>query len=708
MLETQEIEKYYSELQQDINALLISEEQGATPEQIFTEQALILLDEAGETENFRVCYDERTSRRGIEHKINGYALYENYETLDLFITIYNPGMTISTLQKSDIEKAVSRAIRFLENAKQKGYVDQVAESSEIFDIANTLAKSPDVQEYLSRVNIFILTNGEVRSNLVLKKSSPDYKLILRIIDIHYLYNLSDKSRIPIEIDFTEFGVPLPCITTNVELEGYQSYLAIIPGAILATIYERYGSRLLEQNVRSFLQFSGKINRGIRETIRMRPHMFLAFNNGIAATAEEVKFVPLDNSEGYAISHIKDFQIVNGGQTIAAIYHTWKKYRTNISEVYVQLKLTTIKDKESTGEIVAKIAEYANTQNRISASDLSSNNQSLVKLEMISRSIWAPPKDGQSSQTRWFFERARGQFKNERLRQGFTPSKRKAFDLKNPRKQVFTKELLAKYINCYQEIRRNNRAVIGPHIVVRGSQKNYAQFFTHNLYDEPDEIYFQDSIAKAILFQTAEFVYGIQPNSIGDLRYITVPYSIAWLSYKLENRLDLYKIWRDQKLDAIFEDVLRQTMIRVEDLIKDNAPGSLYGEWAKKEECWSFIRKEDFYIDLSKIKHYVTDPNEINGRSNIDVNQQTRARLLEEIESLGADNWKKIYLWCRDSGQISQFLTDMAHTVGRKTKDKITLSSREIYASHLLLEEIASKSSLLQSIYEDTEYEDTDD
>lgn len=708
MLETQEIEKYYSELQEDINAILVSEEQGATPEQIFTEHALTLLDEAGETENFRVCYDERTSRRGIEHKINGYALYENYETLDLFITIYNPGPTISTVQKSDIEKAVSRAIKFFENAKEKGYFDQVAESSEIFDIANTLAKSPDVQEYLSRVNIFVLTNGEVKSNLVLKRSSPDYKLILRIIDIHYLYNLSDKSRIPIEIDFAEFGVPLPCITTNVELEGYQSYLAIIPGAILATIYERYGSRLLEQNVRSFLQFSGKINRGIRDTIRMNPHMFLAFNNGIAATAEEVTFVPLGNGEGYAISHIKDFQIVNGGQTTAAIYHTWKKYRANISQVYVQLKLTTIKNKESTGEIVAKIAEYANTQNRISASDLSSNNQSLVKLEMISRSIWAPPKDGQSSQTRWFFERGRGQFRNERLRQGFTPAKRKAFDLRNPRRQVLTKELLAKYINCYQEIRRNNRAVIGPHIVVRGSQKNYAQFFTHNLCEEPDEIYFQDSVAKAILFQTAESLYGIQPNSIGDLRYITVPYSIAWLSYKLENKLDLYKIWRGQKLDAIFEDVLRQTMMRVEGFIKDNAPGSLYGEWAKKEECWTFIRKEDFRVDLSKIEHYVTDPNEINERRNIDINPQIKAQFLQEIESLGADNWKRIYLWCRDSEQISQFSTDMAHTIGRKLRDKITLSSREIYASHLLLEEIASKTSLLQSIYEDTEYEGTDD
>lgn len=702
MLETQEVEKFYSELQEDINALLVSEEEGATPEQIFTETALTLLDEAGETENFRVCYDEKTSRRGIEHKINGYALYENYETLDLFVTIYYGTETISTLQKGEIDKALSRATKFFENARLKGYVDQIAESSEIFDLANTLSKSPEVQEFLSRINIFILTNGEVKSNYELTRSFSEYKLFLRIVDIHYLYNLSDKTRIPIEIDFTELGVPLPCITTNVELEGYQSYLAIIPGVILAYVYEKYGSRLLEQNVRSFLQFSGKINRGIRDTIRNEPHMFLAFNNGIAATADEVRFVPSTDGEGYAISYIKDFQIVNGGQTTAAIYHTWKKYKADISQVYVQLKLTTIKNKESISQTVAKIAEYANTQNRISASDLSSNSQGLIKLEMISRSTWAPPKDGQSSQTRWFFERARGQYKNERLRQGFTPSRRKAFDLKSPRRQMLTKELLAKYVNCYQEVSKGNRLIIGPHVVVRGSQKNYARFLSYNLLKEPDEIYFQDSVAKAIMFKTAENVYGIQPNSIGDMRYITVPYAVAWLGYRMNYKIDLYKIWKEQNLDPKFVEILYQTMINIEDFIRNNAPGSLYGEWAKKEDCWNSLKQQNFDINLSKIKHYICDENAPDRVRRNDGDQRIKNQLLEEIKSLGAENWKKIYLWCNNSEQISPFYTDMAHNIGRKIRDEITLSKKEVFSAHLLLEEIAKNSSFLQSIYEGNE------
>ncbi|MBN2402758.1 MAG: AIPR family protein [Spirochaetes bacterium] len=702
MLELQEIEKFYTELQEDINTQLISEEDGSTPEQIFTHYALTLLEEAGETENFRICYDEKTSKRGIEHKINGYALYENYETLDLFVTIYTSDKIITQIQKNELEKALNRAINFFDNAIKKNYSSQIEETSEIFDLANTLSKAPEVKEFLSRINVFILTNGETKLSVKPITKYSDYKILFRIIDIHYLFNLSNKSRIPIEINFNETGLPLPCISTNVELKGYQSYLAIIPGVILASIYEQYGLRLLEQNIRSFLQFSGKINRGIRDTILNEPHMFLAFNNGISATADEVTFDTLPNTAGYVITHVKNFQIVNGGQTIAAIYHTWKKYKADISDVYVQLKLTTIRDKENLDATVGRIAEYANTQNRISASDLSSNKPGLIKLEMISRSAWGPPLDGDSHQTRWFFERARGQFRNERLRQGFTPSKRKAFDLKNPRKQLLTKELFAKYVNSYQEIFKGNKIIIGPHFVVRGGQKNYAQFLRYNFKDDPDEEYFQDSVAKTIIFKTAEKVYGTKPNSIGDMRYLTVPYSVAWINYKLKYKIDLYKIWREQKLDSAFEDLLHQLMVIVEEYIKNNAPGALYGEWAKKEECWVSFKNQNFDVELNKIKHYLINEKTIKRKSisRDETDNKLKEEILENIKSLGADNWKKIYLYCKNSGQISQFYTDMAHNIGKKLRDARSLSQKEIYSAHFLLEEIAKKSNVLQSIYKD--------
>jgi len=72
--------------------------------------------------------------------------------------------------------------------------------------------------------------------------------------------------------------------------------------------------------------------------------------------------------------------------------------------------------------------------------------------------------------------------------------------------------------------------------------------------------------------------------------------------------------------------------------------------------------------------------------------------LREIKVIGAVNWKTIYLWCKQNESISLFLTDIAHNIGRKLRDSITLSSKEILAGSMLLEQIAQKSSILQVIY----------
>jgi hypothetical protein len=445
-LENIELQKFHTSLQEEVKAQLISADDGTTPEEVFTDLSLSMLSDSGETENYRLCYDEKVSKRGVEHKINAYALSENYETLDLFITIYNGTDSVQPISKPDADKAIERLLKFFKNAAYKDYVSEVEISSEIFDLAQTIANSPEVKEFLTRVNLFLLTDGEVKADFKTSEKIAGYTIYYRVIDVNYLFNLSEKSRIPIEIDFQSNGFALPCIIANNQNEEYQSYLSIISGEVLANIYEQFGSRLLEQNVRSFLQFTGKINKGIRKTIIEEPHMFLAFNNGIAATAEEVKLIDLPNNKGKAIALVKDLQIVNGGQTTASIYHTWKKDKASISAIFVPVKLSVVKRRDKFSEIVGRISEYANTQNKVSVVDLSSNKPSHIELEKLSRNIWAPPKKGETQQTTWFYERARGQYKNAILKYGLSPSKKKAFELKNPKQQVFTKEDLAKYVD----------------------------------------------------------------------------------------------------------------------------------------------------------------------------------------------------------------------------------------------------------------------
>lgn len=649
-----EIKKFYADLVQEISIEQQSLEEGATREQVFVQFALSLLADAGETENTRLSYDEKLSKRGIEHKVNAYAIADNYETLDLFIAVFHGDDEIRQVAKSDADTAANRVTKFFRTAVYKDYKSEIEPSSEIFDLAHTLAESPEIKENLVRVNVCILTDGIYGAEIPTHQTISGTPVYFRVVDLSYLFNLSEKSRIPIEIDFRRAGYTIPCIPASIDNETYQVYLAVIPALALADIYEKYGSRLLEQNVRAFLQFTGKINKGIRATIQKEPEMFLAYNNGIAATAEEITLDNNPETGGKIIASVKDLQIVNGGQTTASIYHTWKKDKADISKIGVQLKLSVVRVQERFSLIVSKISEYANTQNKVSVADLSSNQPFHIELEKLSRTIRAPMLPGQTLQTRWFYERARGQYKNARLREGFSAQRRKVFDKTYPKHQLFVKEDLAKFSNAWQEVYEGKKLVIAPHFVVRGSQKNYVQFMQYGLEKKLDSIYFEDVIAKAILFRTAEKLYGVKPNAIGDLRYIIVPYSIGWLGHHTKGKLDLAKIWKNQSLSENLKDFLYRLMKGMDAFIRQKAPASLYGEWAKKEECWLSVREQNFGLDLDIIQSEI-DKTGGSRRKKITDDEIEANRIQDEyayIKSVSPEAWQRIELWGKSSGELT--------------------------------------------------------
>lgn len=668
------IEFFYCELMQDIKSQQISEEEGGSQEQIFTSYTIDLLTDAGETDNARCCYNRKEDKIGRTiHKINGYSLSENYETLDLFITVFKGSQSMGTLLKQEAESAARQAEKFFKNAIFKNYIYELEESSEVFDLAHTLAEEKNVREYLARVNIYIITDCIFKSDLISSKKIENYTLFYRIIDIEYIHNLADDRHVPIEIDFKQYGSILPCIKCPVNNKDYESYLVLISGMTLANIYEEYGSRLLEQNVRSFLQFTGKINKGIRKTIIEEPHMFLAFNNGIATTAENIELINLpDGSQ--AITRAKDFQIVNGGQTTASIYHTWKKDKAIISNIYVQAKLTVIKDRDNLNAIVNRIAEYSNTQNKVSTSDLSSNNPYHIEMEKLSRSIWAPPTKSSNIQTRWFYERARGQYRNIKNKEGFTKARRKAFDLRNPRNQLITKVNLAKYLNVCEEIYKFKKLVVAPHIVVRGSQKNYVQFLSYNMPKKIGKMYFEQFVAKTILFKSSEKIYGVKPNSIGDMRYVTVPYSVGWLNHKTKHKLDLQKIWQNQSISESLQKFMYQVMVKIESFIKENAPGSLFGEWAKKEECWLQVREQEF-LEIDFIAVDLTERDQsIYYDDSIDELQKKEQ--LRQIKNIGQLVWSDIVKYFEVNKD--EFKARISYNIARKLKNNIQLTDSELH------------------------------
>ncbi len=665
-----EISKFYKSLVQEVATRQIANEEGDNQEQTFTRICLELLSEAGETENSDVAFYEKDLGTKNQQKINGYAMADNYETVDLFVSIYEGADEPVTILKRDIDNSATRLTNYFRNAIYSDFGNEIEESAAIFEFTNTLGTYKELRDSLVRVNAFILTNGVYKGEIPQSKEICGYKLFYRVVDINYLYQISEQSHSPIIINFEEEGWKVPCLHASSSNPDYEAYVSILPGKCLSSLYERYGGRLLEQNVRSFLQFTGKINKGIRDTIKEKPHMFLAYNNGIAATADAME---LDDNGNIRV--ISNLQIVNGGQTTASIYHTEKKDKADISDIYVQVKFSIVKKKDEYARIVSDISKYANTQNKVNNADFSANNPILVELEKVSRYVMTPVTPDRSIQTYWFFERARSQYKNIRLKEGFTKSRQKTFDLKYPKNQMFTKVELAKYINCFEEVYEGSKLVIGPHIVVRGAEKNYAQFVAKNLPSSAkkiNNIYFEDTIAKAILFKAADDLYGTKRkgNNIGELKSVVVPYTIGLLNHLAGGKINLYRIWKNQKISESLAKVLYSLMLQLNPFIINKSPSNNYLEWAKKEECWNSVRDYKYWkLDLDSIEEDLVAPNTTITRK-ITLNTDTDDKYehdLSVIKSIPYKLWMKFAEWGIESGMLSLNLQSKAKEIANDLK-----------------------------------------
>lgn len=684
-----EIDKFYQSVNQDVATMQLTSEEGDSQEQSFTRYCLDILSDAGETENATVAYDERDLRTPKQHKINGYAISESYETVDLFISLYKYEEMLYQVYKADIQTATKRLTNFFKKAFNEQYENNIEPSSEIFYFAHTLGSFKKLRKNLVRINAIILTNGEYKGDIPQTSELFGVTMIYRVLDINSLYQMSDASHLSIEIDFKERGYTIPCLSSGADNDEYEAYVAVMPGDCLASLYKDFGSRLLEQNVRSFLQFGGGINKGMRDTIRNAPQMFFAYNNGLAATADHIEF----DKSGKFITKISNFQIVNGGQTTASIYYTMKKYGADVSRIAVQVKISVIKDKEQYGSIVSLISQFANTQNKVNNADFTANNPILVQFEILSRQILSPLSAESAIQTRWFFERARGQYKTQRQKEGGTKSRDAQFDKKNPSKQKITKTELAKYINAWEECTWHQKLVVGPHIVVLGNEKNYARFITHTMpkdVSEVNNVYFEDTIAKTILFREADLRYGTKKsgNPIGELRNVVVPYTMALLNRITNGHLDLYKIWRAQKVSKSLSDFIYKLMLQMNEFILQNAEGSHYIEWAKREECWTKVKAHQFEYNLHDIAADMFDPENPPVRRVISGEADTSEKAQQEravIESITPEIWEKIANWGRDTEFLELQYQNTAREIARKLRRRKELTDAERIRAMVILD-----------------------
>jgi len=446
-------------------------------------------------------------------------------------------------------------------------------------------------------------------------------------------------------------------------EKVDVYLAIMPGKVLSLVYERYRQGLLEKNVRTFLQFKAKVNKGIRETIRKAPDMFFAYNNGISTTAEKVEIEYEDNIP--YITRIENWQIVNGGQTTASIYATSKEKEIDLSKIFVQTKISVVQ-KEDMVDIVPKISEFANTQTAIKKSDFDSNSDYHIGIENFSRTEWMPTKTGGKATNKWFYERARGQYLDEKSQK--TGREMKQFDREYPKKQKFTKTDLAKYeMSWWQR----------PYDVGKGAENNF-NLFTKEISGQKNEIskkYYQRLIAKAILFKEIDRI--VAKKNLGGYKANMVSYILAWLSYKTNKKLNLDLIWENQEISEAVNNMIEQMIVIIwEHINNPSKAGMNIGEWCKKTECWLALK--DKFIDISLIDNEIRKESDTYVENDL-IGQELspqEIKMIEEAGKINSEVWFALSKWAKENNRFTPFDRKLSYNFGVLANRKAIFSPKQ--------------------------------
>ncbi|MEO8058360.1 MAG: AIPR family protein [Burkholderiales bacterium] len=646
MAEQDDVTAFASSLAADIRDKALGDAVGAEfRENAFVEIVADHLAEIGMLDNPEVCYYEGRVGNGIV-RLNGYAVSDDGERLDLLVAIFGDTDAARTVAGEELARVAGQAARALTAAKRNVH-EQMERASDAFAMMQRISEVLGADA--DQVRVFVITDGVSAARGIKPATVGGIDVRFEVYDIRRLARTmgNGQNGEVIDIRLTDLGLePIPCIAMPSGGEDYEAYLAIIPGDTLYRMYEEFGPRLLEYNVRAFLQASGKVNRGIRDTLRDEPQHFMAYNNGISVTVDEVETERI-NGSGLVITRLKGLQIVNGGQTTASIHRGRRRDRLDLSAVHVPAKITRL-PVERIDDMVPKISRYANTQNVIQEADFSSNEPFHVVLERLSKALWAP-----SGRTRWFYERARGQYQTAMNLEGATPARLRDFKERTPPSQRFTKTDLAKYLNSWNRL---------PHLVSGGAQKNFVAFMrglrqSRGTTWEPDEAFYRDLVAKAILFGAATRI--VRQEKFPAYRANIVCYLVAYLSHRCGGQLESEEIWRQQGISAPLEQMLRDWAHPIADCIQESADGRNVTEWSKKEACWNSVKLLDLEIaDVRPVELAVAGEGADSGPV-LDPDAQSAA---SECMKLTGEQWFALQTWGRRTGELTEWQAGIAHTL----------------------------------------------
>ena len=540
---------------------------------------LSYLTEAGET-LVSDCTLVDFKKDGENMKLDGYAFSEYFHSLTLLVSKYQAKPQPEKVKKTEIDRLLKKALKFYKTCGTDSF-EALEESSDGYQAYEFIKGH---KEDIETVNIILLTNDETIQYIPEDTRHGKVTIRFDVWDIERLYQsvlggAAVERQLVVKLK-KKYGASLPLIKVRGDNEIYDCYIGVISGELLARIYEAEGQDLIQKNVRSFLQATGKVNKGIKASLASEPQMFMAYNNGISTVADGID-IDESHSSGdvVTITEITGWQIVNGGQTTASIYNAYKS-KLPLDQVNVQIKLSVIKKKDQAEDIIHNISKYANSQNKINMSDFNANDAYHVKMERLSRATPIPVARGKSTDY-WFYERARGQYLVELSRQP-TAAAKKEFKSRCPKNRCISKTVAAKCVMAYQGY---------PYIVSKGLETSFVYFsdmVSKGEFPEPSEQSYIDMISKVILFNSCDEI--IKNLKFGGFKAQQDYYTVALIGKYHSGLINPQEIWNNQTINAETARVIEELAYFVwEHFQNPTVPGVNIGQWCKKEDCWELLQ-----------------------------------------------------------------------------------------------------------------------
>ena len=627
-----------------------------------TQVAMGYMSDTGAPEGDALCPHEDTDGRD-RCKIVAYSLDEDERQLLLVTAVHRPfdaQEDVPFLPREEVTRATSWAARVFRHSARKDFARFAGNDA-------ALAAAKEIRRKLDRIDsvtVAFITNARVRDREVADQEELGKPIQFEVWDLERLQRAGADAvtRDHIEVNFTEvMGAPLPVLEMKPPATEYQTFLAVVPGEVLYRLYEEYGARLFEFNVRSFLQATGKVNKGIRATLQEEAERerFLTYNNGITATADEIE-VGEDHGRT-VIRSLRGLQIVNGAQTTASIHRARRHDKVDVGRVAVAMKLTRV-NPDKLGEFVPLISRYANTQNPVQVADLTANSPFHVRLEQLAEKVWCP---GETD--RWFYERARGAYQVARNRYGSTKAKRAEFDAECPKAKRFGKTELAKAWMAWWGL---------PHVVGRGSQKNYTAFMAQiearkGVCWEPDEDFLRDTAALLLLVQAAQKACRVA--ALSSYGANVVASMIARLGHDRGEDLDLGLLWDRQAVSEPLKALMVEWAGAVHAALRTSAGNENVTEHAKKEASWEAIRKSALPWPADGVPETTgeaalpqDEPIEPDEEPAPDAGQGEDS--VADCMELDGPGWGKVMEWAAGSQLVTPFDRKVAATVFQYAMD----------------------------------------